>query len=192
MMGETLGWHGVLIAEIEKAVFQALMWYYEMELWSKLGLGNDIEKLDYEQAAAKVSKEYRDAGRGDQPELVYAGQQLSPETAGRAQSPVQPGEDTGGSRELDGGESSSPNSRAAVGKRTGKESTSSIRGRVGPNGRVWGRSQDRREVGGYDLAASYKAESPGWAEGQLSLRLAALLTSRSKWLSLPATSLQRR
>lgn len=100
--------------DITNADFKALMWYYEKELWSKLGLSKDIEKLDYEQAAEKVSQEYRDARRGDQRELVPAGQRVSSETTGRAQSPVQPREDDSGSYELDGGESS--RSRAAVGR----------------------------------------------------------------------------
>lgn len=81
------------------------MWYYEKELWSKLGLSKEIEKLDYEQAAEKVSQEYKDARRGDERELVSAGRRVSPKTTGRAQSSVQPGEDAGSSQQLDGGES---------------------------------------------------------------------------------------
>ncbi len=112
----------------------------EKELWSKLGLSKEIEKLDYEQAAEKVSQEYKDARRGDQREPVSAGRRVSPETTGRAQSPVRPGEDAGSSQQLDGGESAgrrdggrrySPGRRSeSTGDRDGRGRSSS--GRYSP------------------------------------------------------------
>jgi hypothetical protein len=114
--------------DIKPADFQALMWYYEKELWGKLGLSKEIEKLDYEQAARKVSQEYRAAQKGGQRESVPSGRRVTPEAAGRAQSPVQPGEDAGGGRERDGGKYAK-SARAGVGRQR-PESTGDGRGRA--------------------------------------------------------------
>jgi hypothetical protein len=146
---------------INKADFRALMWYYEKELWSKLGLSKEIEKLDYEQAAEKVSEEYRERQR----ELVSTRRQVSAEAAGRAQSSSQSGSDASSSNELDGGKPSG--ARASVG-RSGRDATVAIRRSLVDDGRVWSRSSDRRKVGGYDLVARYRADAPEWAEAGVS------------------------
>jgi hypothetical protein len=121
----------VIGKDITKADFQALMWYYEKELWGKLGLSKEIEKLDYEQAAKKVSQEHRASKRDGRRESISSGQRVSPEATGRAQSTVQSGEDAGSGRELDGGEyagSGADGTRAGVGRQR-PESAGDGRGR---------------------------------------------------------------
>lgn len=66
--------------------------------------------------------------------------------------------------QADIGTSGGDTGRRASPRRNGKDATTAIRSRVGLDGRVWDRSQDRRTVGKYGVVASYRANENDWVE----------------------------
>jgi hypothetical protein len=54
--------------------------------------------------------------------------------------------------------------RAAVGRQSGKESTSTVRRRAGLDGKVWRESRDSGTLGLDGVVARYTAEAPEWAD----------------------------